>query len=203
MKKKRYEKLDKLADIFPSENIRQYFKHRSIVTFANDLDSIVGNNLQEQIGIDPKLFDESQKISGERYSEFYSHPEYGKLGIGTFVQDIVEDIQTFLAQRNNETKTTPKFRLYSGHDNTLGPLLTVLNIFDGLHPSMGSSVMIELYKKKNVDTIYFQILFRHHDGRLEVRKIPGCVDNICPLQYLLGATAKVIPKNHSLECMID
>jgi len=130
----------------------EYWNTRAIAGFTNTLESIIGNEVD--LDLDSRVLEQARKISGERYIHYYSRPDIARLSIGTFLQDIIEDMESFLIYyKSNEN--VPKFRLYAGHDNTLGPLMASLNVSDGLHPQMGSAFIIELYKKKKSGYILF------------------------------------------------
>ena len=47
-----------------------------------------------------------------------------RIGIGLFLKDLVDDMWKALKQDNEKLK----MKIYSGHDNTLGPLLTSLGV---------------------------------------------------------------------------
>ena len=69
----------------------------------------------------------------------YSVSHHARLGIGRFIQQLndrfhhkvrrdlsIEPTEDFIGME--DVKVQPKFILYSGHDNTIGPLLNALNV---------------------------------------------------------------------------
>jgi hypothetical protein len=88
-------------------------------------------------------------------------------------------------------------KLYSGHDNTLGPLLISLNVFDHLHPPVASTLVLELYedvsKKHYVRVVYNDKLLN----------IPGGGENgLCEFNTFQKLAQTVIPTDYEKECSI-
>ncbi|KAL6074895.1 Steryl ester hydrolase [Balamuthia mandrillaris] len=70
-----------------------------------------------------------------------------RLGIGRFVQDVLQHAQRVVEPQTAEgaTERQKKFLLYSGHDNTLSPFLSAFRVFDGRQPPMASAIVIETF----------------------------------------------------------
>jgi hypothetical protein len=47
------------------------------------------------------------------------------------------------SESKQQTEQEPNFLLYSGHDNTLVPILQAYGVFDDVHPAMGSHIEYE------------------------------------------------------------
>lgn len=58
--------------------------------------------------------------SGRDYHHVYTDQTIARLGIGRFLGDIMQNTQ--------KIESKPKFFLFAGHDNTLGPLLNALEV---------------------------------------------------------------------------
>jgi len=113
-----------------------------------------------------------------------------KTGLQKLVRRIKERINNATTQQSPVT-----FAVYSGHDNTIMPLLAALGVWDQKWASYASMVSIELYKETNeTGNFFFRIIY---NGK-ELRH-PGCdSDNeLCPLQVLMEAMAFT---NEELPC---
>jgi len=94
--------------------------------------------------------------------------------------------------------------IYSGHDNTLAPLLNALQVYDGIHPRMGSAVIMELWKntaKKGI--FFFNYFFYDPKNATKQLKMPACSAQMCQIHHFLDRTKKLIPENYSKECTIS
>lgn len=82
-------------------------------------------------------------------------------------------------------KTKEKFFLYSGHDSTIDPLLTLLGINKGTWPPYASRIVFEQYEyNKNS---YFRILFNGRNLVKELEFCKGAFDDdneLCKVQSL-------------------
>lgn len=85
-----------------------------------------------------------QKIAGWGNAMKYKSPIVCRLGIGRFIGDVLEGMEKCI---NKKDKV--RFMHYSGHDNTLSPLMSAFQVFDERQPSMGSAVVLELYEDGN------------------------------------------------------
>lgn len=63
-----------------------------------------------------------------------------------------------------------RFFLYSGHDNTLSPMLGGLGILDG-HPPMASYLVVEVWEAKEGDR-FVQVLYNGEPQVLEGQQQP-------------------------------
>lgn len=116
---------------------------RSISSLSGTWNSI-DTRLQEGMELPEGLTED--RIARVRVESNYSmrykhdHPEIIRLGIGTFLGDIRGQLEAKI--HGNDLACV----IYSGHDNTLNPLLLALGIHDGAHPPMASHLIIELYE---------------------------------------------------------
>ncbi|CAD5115998.1 DgyrCDS4933 [Dimorphilus gyrociliatus] len=86
---------------------------------------------------------------------------------------------------NMKEKTIEKFFLYSGHDSTIDPLLTLLGVNTGIWPPYASRIIFEQYEYNERN--YFRVLY---NGKDVTRKIGFCKgkplenDKLCSLETL-------------------
>eukprot|EP01096_Ripella_sp_DP13-Kostka_P001549 TRINITY_DN1184_c0_g1_i4.p1 TRINITY_DN1184_c0_g1~~TRINITY_DN1184_c0_g1_i4.p1 ORF type:complete len:712 (+),score=328.73 TRINITY_DN1184_c0_g1_i4:48-2183(+) len=135
------------------------------------------------------LLHSSALLSGMTYFQIYKNKTAARLGIGRFVKELVEPIDNLC--KDEESKF--KMLFYSGHDNTVGPLLVTLGIFDGYHPPMGSVLLLETWKNRSGKHF---VRFVYND---QVAEIPGC-PSFCPLEKFHERVAPYIPDNYEAEC---
>lgn len=80
------------------------------------------------------------------------------------ILDHFEDIR-------NDVKDTPNFLMLSGHDSTIAPLLTALQVFDKEWPNYASSVIFELRQGQSKD--FINILYRNPTEVVNLT-LPNC-----------------------------
>jgi len=170
----------------------------SIASVTNNLNSFVDHRFFLPNGITEQDFSQLLVLSGEQYKRTYSTDELQRLSIGRFIGEITQNINQALTTPGE----VPKVIMYSGHDNTLGPLLVSLGAFDGKHPRMGSAVIIELLKDKQVDNYYLKFFFYDPVQRLKPIKMESCSLETCPVQEYLSIVQNKIPQNYLQECQI-
>lgn len=67
-----------------------------------------------------------------------------RLSAGPLIQEIVTNMKQHLKDKKKHAKMT----MYSGHDITVGTVLTALGIFDGKCPVYTSTIIMELLHSK-------------------------------------------------------
>eukprot|EP01117_Protostelium_nocturnum_P017587 TRINITY_DN7182_c0_g2_i1.p1 TRINITY_DN7182_c0_g2~~TRINITY_DN7182_c0_g2_i1.p1 ORF type:complete len:334 (-),score=74.05 TRINITY_DN7182_c0_g2_i1:8-1009(-) len=101
----------------------------------------------------PNTLSKTARETLYRASGWYASMMHGSqkaisLGVGSFIGDFLgimkDKSESIRKEKNNKTN----FAYFSGHDNTLFPILSGIQIFDGHHPPMGSHLEIEMYKKR-------------------------------------------------------
>eukprot|EP00293_Proteomonas_sulcata_P001001 CAMPEP_0184328574 /NCGR_PEP_ID=MMETSP1049-20130417/143694_1 /TAXON_ID=77928 /ORGANISM="Proteomonas sulcata, Strain CCMP704" /LENGTH=331 /DNA_ID=CAMNT_0026650893 /DNA_START=1233 /DNA_END=2229 /DNA_ORIENTATION=+ len=70
--------------------------------------------------------------------------EYLALSIGQFAKEVIESIDRATSKR--QAASQPKMRIFSGHDSTLVPFLTMLKAHDSRWPPYGAWIELELWK---------------------------------------------------------
>lgn len=131
--------------------------------------------------------------------------------IGELDRTLQSEVDPAVASRH------PKFFLYSGHDNTIGPLLQALRVSKGGdHPAMGSAVVIELWyslfrpflaplfhsryrKRKSTGDYNFQVLY--WENSLRSVKMPHCNTGICDLGVWNKRMEQVVCQDYEEECL--
>lgn len=175
-------------------SLKEYFKKHaragSWVGMLNTYDCMVGNKMPLPDFFTPEIHEKLKEAAGaEGIFSFYTK-EICSLSIGRFVGDIMQGIDNYL---NNPSKT-PKFSLYSGHDNTISPLLSGFEIRGKYHPSMGSILIFEIWEDTSTNNHYVRIIFNN-----EVKRLTGCGD-FCSLEYFKKKANELIPYNYEEQC---
>lgn len=97
--------------------------------------------------------------------------------------------------------------MYSGHDNTLFPILNGFEISDGKHPKMGSYLALELFKHSNSSynpERYIRIVYND-----KVLRLPQCkaferkgLEGFCPYSEFKQIVHPLVPENYKEECIV-
>ncbi|KAF0692579.1 Aste57867_16391 [Aphanomyces stellatus] len=117
----------------------------------------------------------------KRMKIFMEDPTYAKLSMAK----VLLAIRTRLLARVDGA-IGPRFAFYSGHDDTVMPVLAALGGADWLHdwPPYAAYFAIELYEDAQSN---FYVRFLYQGTPLT---LPGCgVDSLCPLDVFKNATA--------------
>jgi len=139
------------------------------------------------------------EIRGEYLASKYHPEEACRLGIGRFFGEISN---FFKFPIENPDKKNPKFFMFAGHDNTLAPLLVGLEVFSGKHPSMGSAIILELWKNKNNEHVFQILYYDNLDNSLKTLQLPSCQSSLCDVQKLFDRMEILTPKDYFTECAI-
>jgi len=193
-----------LFENISDDSERLFWMTRSSMSVTNVLDSYSQHGFLDKLpkGITPNALEHATALSGRYYHTVYSNETAARLGIGRFVGELIE-----IAQSSLETPTywfrspppKPKMYIYSGHDNTTGPLLHAFRVSDGYHPPMGSGVIFEIYRDPASLRNYFQMLFIEH-GQIHVLKMPECDSGLCELDKLISRASALVPTDYEAEC---
>lgn len=73
----------------------------------------------------PEVLEQLEKVAGIDTTFSFLTKQICSLSIGLFVSDIMDSMYRFI----DSPSTAPKFLLFSGHDNTLSPLLKYVTNF--------------------------------------------------------------------------
>lgn len=103
---------------------------------TNILDSFQKHGFNDKLpqGLDAKSYEIARQISGRYYYNVYSNDTAARLGIGRFVSEVTRIVQKAVQPRGwSETKDPVKLYFFSGHDNTVGPLLHAFKVCSVSH----------------------------------------------------------------------
>ena len=94
--------------------------------------------------------------------------------------------------------STPKFHLYSGHDTTVTPLITAMELKNVVWPRFATTITFELYRKQNSESL-IRVL---QDGKVVTGDVFFCKDStnkhgMCPFVNLTNYINK---KDNSEIC---
>ncbi|PIA19164.1 phosphoglycerate mutase-like protein [Coemansia reversa NRRL 1564] len=129
--------------------------------------------------------------------KYRDHPlskNYTRLNIGSFVGTLREQMQGYIAGKTGKLK----FALYSGHDSTIWPLLSMLGADNksNLWPPYASNLAFELWKKQDGSRVV-RVIF---NGQILALKDNWCDMNACPLEKFFGYIDDFIPSDIASEC---
>ncbi|KAI9501773.1 hypothetical protein GGI26_005710 [Coemansia sp. RSA 1358] len=121
---------------------------------------------------------------------------FTRLYIGSFVGTLRDQIAERIAGKTGNLK----FALYSGHDSTVWPLLSVLDASDqnSLWPPYASNLIFELWKKNDGKHV-IRVIF--NGKTLELQKDnQWCDMNACPVDKFYNYLEKFVPDDITAEC---
>ncbi|KAG0025824.1 hypothetical protein BGZ82_009818 [Podila clonocystis] len=125
--------------------------------------------------------------------------EYLRLGMGPLAKDIVDNFVT-ATQRTTvfrrSSSTVPQFKLYSGHDTTIAPLLGLLESADMRWPPYASNLIFELWTAPSGER--FVRIF--HNGNVMQTTTKWCNLEWCPMSQFAANMEKYIPQDILDEC---
>lgn len=98
----------------------------------------------------PDLIEEA---AGAAYDYHNYNTEVRKINSGFMLKRIIEDAESKI--KGTISPSDRKLMLYSGHESTVGYMLSALNLTQGGVPSYGSAISFELRKKG--DTYYIKV----------------------------------------------
>jgi len=134
-----------------------------------------------------------KEAAGREMSFSFHTPEICALSIGRFVKDVLDHMGQFVQAPQH----TPRFALYSGHDNTLSPMLNGLRIVDGYHPPMGSNIVFELWEQGTSGDYYVRVLYNG-----QVKQLPDCPEFVSYAQFnqIVGT---LVPHDYEAQCRVQ
>ncbi|XP_014670305.1 PREDICTED: 2-phosphoxylose phosphatase 1-like [Priapulus caudatus] len=119
--------------------------------------------------------------NGRRLARSDSYQRYSAFKVYPLLLEMTHRLSDVAAGRSRNALT-----LYSGHDVTLGPLLTALDAYDGAIPPYASRLVVELYAAAG-GRHYVRLLYNGGDVTRRVRFCRGRVnaDGVCELKHFL------------------
>ncbi|KAF8951393.1 hypothetical protein CPC16_009754 [Podila verticillata] len=115
--------------------------------------------------------------------------EFLRLGMGPLAKDILDNFVT-------ASPLVPQFKLYSGHDNTLAPLLGLLESTDMRWPPYASNLIFELWTAPSSER--FVRIFQN--GNLMKTTTNWCNLEWCAMSQFTANMEKYIPGDVLEEC---
>merc|ERR1712137_157877 len=169
------------------------WRNSSWPSIYNNVECVRGNSLQLPEEITPELCEQIHQAANAETQVSFSDKEIVSLSIGRFMGEVLSHMKTSM----EETNSKARFYLYSGHDNTLSPLLSALDIFEG-HPRMGSTLVFEMYKKLNENEEEERFIRVVFNG--EEKKVYSTSSTYIAWEEFEEHTNEFVPKSYKQQC---
>jgi hypothetical protein len=186
----------KLFENIENETERTYWLARTDTGAVGMLNGMYQHGFPLPKGMPSDAFDKLTSLTGRYYHAVYGNDLAVRLGVGRFIGEVAD-----LANNASLCQgASPSLYLFSAHDTTIAPLMEGLKVSDGLHPPMGTAVVLEVYNDPKTSKKYFQ-LFKTLDGKMKSLIMPSCPrDRLCDLDIFLKRAAELTPTDWFLEC---
>jgi len=166
----------------------------AIVYYGDNFIGRTCHNRSLPVGITEVLFQDMIEISNWLIANSWTYEKAPYFGMGSFIRSLV---QPFLDQINSPTIVEPRFRQYSAHDTTVGPLLAAFKLLDlkNAEPPYASHIEFELWKKSGTMQYYISISYNNKPLTL------NCGNTFCPFDGFLSSIQSVIGSaNWAQQC---
>eukprot|EP01090_Pellita_catalonica_P022253 TRINITY_DN8581_c0_g1_i1.p1 TRINITY_DN8581_c0_g1~~TRINITY_DN8581_c0_g1_i1.p1 ORF type:complete len:393 (-),score=60.72 TRINITY_DN8581_c0_g1_i1:747-1856(-) len=182
-------------------------KFTSWVGLNSTLQTTVAHELELPEGMTPQMIARVEEEADWAMKEKFSSAEGTRIGIGRFVQDLVERIE-----RTVQKQDGVKFALFSGHDNTLSPLLSAFRVGNGKQPAMASYITIEVYRERGKSgSLWVRFLYNADELSLPGSKpVPVRIKRngqrsvsslqLLPYDKFRSLCNEIIPQDYEKEC---
>ncbi|EGC38841.1 hypothetical protein DICPUDRAFT_96769 [Dictyostelium purpureum] len=139
-------------------------------------------------GITQEMVDGAYEAAFWQYSYQLSFPMIARLGMSTFLEEMVENIRNYIDNVDNT-----KYYLFSGHDDSVGPFTNLFGLMKEW-PPYASHVELELWSdsKKN----YF-LQFKCNG---ESFTLNGCSDVMCPIDSFFEVAYSILVPDYVDAC---
>lgn len=111
-----------------------------------------------------------------------------RLSMSTFFEEIINNIEEFISGN-----ITTKYFIFSGHDDTVGPLMMLFGI-DQYWPPYASHVEFELWEDDNSNKF---IQLKYNGVSIEVS---GCSSTMCPIDEFFETAYSILVPDYSDAC---
>ncbi|CAG8435561.1 8468_t:CDS:2 [Funneliformis caledonium] len=154
--------------------------------------------------------------TGQWFDGYQETSEMRRLAMGPFLIDLRDII---LSKVNNKSETKDlKFAVFSCHDSSMVPLLTIFSGFDHRWPKFNTHITFELFESNEKSWVYklFSSANDNHYIRIrcndKILVLPECQKDdqhhpndksLCTLNAFLSLVDSYIPKNYIQECSDD
>lgn len=140
--------------------------------------------------------------NGGQLSKSYAYQHFSALKVYPLMLEIAYRLGNITSGQARE-----RLVLYSGHDVTLAPLLSVLGVYDGTIPPYASRLILELYTSLD-NNYYLRILYNGRDVTKNVKFCKNRMndDRMCPLHFFTefisnGILENFNEKSYNAACM--
>ncbi|KAG0049316.1 Acid phosphatase-like protein 2 [Gryganskiella cystojenkinii] len=151
-----------------------------------------------------RLFSIAASVTAETLRDGKGVHEILQLGMGPLAKDIQRNVQNAV---NLTDKSGPRFRLYSGHDSMIQPMLGVLDSLDMNWPPYVSNLLIEVWKSPSSSSSssgpaagedYFVRVM--YNSRILQTKSQWCDLSWCPLNKFVEYLDRFVVKDLLAQC---
>ncbi|TPX35249.1 hypothetical protein SmJEL517_g02253 [Synchytrium microbalum] len=154
-------------------------------------------------GVSQKDMLDLEQMTVKYWWNVFEQPDIARLSIGRLVKDLKDKIDDNV--QNN--KDSVKLAVFSGHDSTVGPLLSAFRVFDGRYPPFSCMMTLELFaeEKKKTQEHFVRVLYQG-----QPQKIPQCQTSgnhhsngdtsLCTLEAFNKVMNDMIPQDYEKEC---
>ncbi|KPJ09007.1 Lysosomal acid phosphatase [Papilio machaon] len=124
-------------------------------------------------------------------------PSMARLLVGPLIKEIVNDMSYTMLVMSNDVVLS----IYSGDDNTIGNVLTALDLFDGKCPSTTATILMELLYDNSSKDFYVRILYRNTSDMVEpyAIDIPNC-GTLCKFKNFTQLYGHLISVDWEADC---
>jgi len=137
------------------------------------------------------------EVAEKEYTFILADREYVELGMSP----LFTRLKTLLKNRVNGVDNDLKYALFSGHDTTLAPLLSLLGVYDGKWPSYASNLIFELSQRADTSEWILKLIYNGKE-----LFISGCpLEQSCPWKTFDSATSQFEikdPEEHIKKCSL-
>ncbi|KAL0217356.1 hypothetical protein RCL1_007937 [Eukaryota sp. TZLM3-RCL] len=117
-------------------------------------------------------FDKLFKLKSWQLTHMYNDT-YLSLSLGQFAQELITNVQSIF-----DRSTTVKYSFFSAHDLTILPLMSLLNVNDGVWPDYASYIAIETWLVEGNPTI--KVVYNDEPVQMK-----HCSDMFCPIDEFI------------------
>ncbi|KAJ3041259.1 hypothetical protein HDV00_009652 [Rhizophlyctis rosea] len=160
---------------------------------------------------------EMERITTDQWWMIYDKNEdLARLGIGRFLKNLKDQMMDAVEGRKGKVK----LGLFSGHDSTVGPVLSAFKAFDGQYPDFAAMVNIELFEPAAPPSFLSRLLqplklapAQPHYVRFMYNgrpvKLPACAKEgdhlegdatMCTLEAFVRRVDEMVPKDYERMC---
>ena len=137
------------------------------------------------------------------YTFTFNNAQYSKLAIGPLWAEIIDKVKLAQERRNIHQKdNSPRMTLYSGHDDTIMPLLATLGPWfqkNMIWAPYASMFIIEIHGVLNKNKIVKHVFRLVYNGQVLTKHIDECNDELCDLDNLLNLVAPFATRDRDCD----